>query len=33
MHDAVTSLALPDDLAEQLWDYLVNAAYAMQNTV
>jgi hemoglobin len=31
MADAVQSLNLPDELATPLWDYLVNAAYAMQN--
>src|SRR4051794_14891881 len=31
MADAVVSLQLPDELAEPLWAYLENAAYAMQN--
>ena len=33
MHDAVGSLDLPDELRTPLWDYLVNAAHAMQNRV
>jgi hemoglobin len=31
MYDAVTELRLPEDLERPLWDYLVNAAHAMQN--
>jgi hemoglobin len=31
MYDAVTELNLPEDLERPLWDYLVNAAHAMQN--
>jgi hemoglobin len=31
MYDAVTELNLPADLERPLWDYLVNAAHAMQN--
>lgn len=31
MHDAVISLALPDDLEKRLWDYLVYAAHSMVN--
>ncbi|MDQ1682030.1 MAG: hemoglobin [Frankiaceae bacterium] len=33
MHDAVAELELPADLETPLWDYLVNAAHAMQNRV
>ena len=33
MHNAVASLDLPDELHTPLWDYLVNAAHAMQNRV
>ncbi|MDQ1715132.1 MAG: hemoglobin, partial [Frankiaceae bacterium] len=33
MHDAVAELELPADLEAPLWDYLVNAAHAMQNRV
>jgi hemoglobin len=32
MHAAVTSLQLPDELEAPLWDYLSNAAAALQNT-
>lgn len=32
MHDAVLSLDLPQELSAPLWQYLVNAAAAMQNT-
>ncbi len=31
MHEAVTSLELPPELEAPLWDYLVNAAMALQN--
>jgi len=31
MHEAVESLALPDELRAQLWGYLHDAAYAMTN--
>jgi hemoglobin len=31
MADAVASLELPDELSGPLWDYLTNAAFAMQN--
>ncbi|GIH78819.1 globin [Planobispora longispora] len=31
MHDAVTSLELPQDLEKRLWDYLVYAAHSMVN--
>ena len=31
MHDAVAALDLPEQLEAPLWDYLVNAAHAMQN--
>jgi hemoglobin len=32
MREAVDELQLPADLDEQLWNYLVNAAYSMVNT-
>jgi hemoglobin len=32
MREAVDELGLPPDLDEQLWTYLVNAAYSMVNT-
>src|SRR3954451_19220733 len=31
MADAVASLDLPEELSRPLWDYLYNAAHAMQN--
>ncbi|MBG0832770.1 globin [Planomonospora sp. ID67723] len=31
MHDAVTSLELPAELEQRLWDYLVYAAHSMVN--
>ncbi|MCU1676507.1 MAG: globin [Frankiales bacterium] len=33
MYEAVAELELPEQLESPLWDYLVNAAHAMQNRV
>ena len=33
MHDAVAEQQMPEDLQNQLWTYLVGAAFAMQNIV
>jgi len=33
MHDAVAEQQMPEDLHNQLWTYLVGAAFAMQNIV